>query len=155
MPVKRPDKTVFFRCHPSPDYQGVFSILKLEDREFLVLPEMVSLLPGDVTNRLLRTCITRQGNMLIWPIGVPDEQGRDNSWHASARDAAEEAETQWIRILANREAGGYDVFAVSASVPNPDWPDIPFNDILRTAFNNDGLIDREDHPALRRLRGEI
>ena len=38
-------------------------------------------------------------------------------------------------------------------MPEPDWPDMSFADMLQIAFNDDHIVDRDDHPALRRLKG--
>ena len=37
--------------------------------------------------------------------------------------------------------------------PDPQWPDVPFKELLRIAFN-ERYIDSLDHPALQSLRGE-
>ena len=38
-------------------------------------------------------------------------------------------------------------------IPDPEWPDLPFNQLLRIAFKN-RVVDSLDHPTLQRLRGE-
>ena len=69
-------------------------------------------------------------------------------------DAANEAESQWVRIKANMSLGAYDLTAASGQVAEPDWPDIPFQEIIKIAFR-DKMISDWNHPVLRRLRGEI
>jgi hypothetical protein len=49
--------------------------------------------------------------------------------------------------------GAYDVFEATGQLGEPEWPTVPFRELLRVAFK-DRLIDRADHPVLRRLRGE-
>jgi hypothetical protein len=49
--------------------------------------------------------------------------------------------------------GAYDVFEATAEWPEPDWPNVPFNELLRVAFKGK-VIDTLDHPVLKRLRGE-
>ena len=50
--------------------------------------------------------------------------------------------------------GAYEVFQSSGSLSEPEWPDIDFTKILETAFKGRYITDLE-HPALRRLRGEV
>jgi hypothetical protein len=49
--------------------------------------------------------------------------------------------------------GAYDVFQATGDLPEPEWPGLPFRELLRVAFR-DRFIQSEDHPVLRRLRGE-
>ena len=46
-----------------------------------------------------------------------------------------------------------DSYSSVPFMPEPDWPDMSFADMLQTAFNDDHIVDRDDHPALRRLLG--
>jgi hypothetical protein len=64
------------------------------------------------------------------------------------------AQKNWIRISANMNLGAYEVFQSSGSLSEPEWPDIDFTKILETAFKGRYITDLE-HPALRRLRGEV
>jgi hypothetical protein len=50
--------------------------------------------------------------------------------------------------------GAYDVFEATGPFPEPQWPGIGFEELLRIAFKG-RYIDSLDHPVLRRLRGEI
>ena len=56
--------------------------------------------------------------------------------------------------MPNKFLGAYEVYQAAASIPEPEWPDITFQEILRVAFK-DQFISSQDHPVLRRLRGEI
>jgi hypothetical protein len=64
------------------------------------------------------------------------------------------AKTKWMRLVANMSMGAYDLYEASDLLPEPEWPDLPFSEILRIAFK-DKYIDEMDHPVLKRLRGEI
>ena len=59
----------------------------------------------------------------------------------------------WVRVQANMSLGAYEVWDTTAPIPEPDWPDTPFKDLLRIAFR-DRFITALDHPVLKRLRGE-
>jgi hypothetical protein len=49
--------------------------------------------------------------------------------------------------------GAYEVSEAAADWPEPEWPDLPFNEILRIAFKG-RVIETLDHATLKRLRGE-
>jgi hypothetical protein len=50
--------------------------------------------------------------------------------------------------------GAYEVFQPSVVVPEPEWPELGFRDLLKLAFR-DRFIGAFDHPVLRKLRGEL
>jgi hypothetical protein len=60
---------------------------------------------------------------------------------------------KWIRVSANMEAGFYDVTEAPAGLPDPSWPNVPFDKIVEVAFRNRFITDW-DHIVLKQLRGE-
>jgi hypothetical protein len=50
--------------------------------------------------------------------------------------------------------GAYEIFEASGDLPEPGWPDISFEEILKIAFR-ERLVDRADHPLVQRLRGIV
>jgi hypothetical protein len=102
----------------------------------------------------MRVCISRAGTVFLWPVPLPTADGRLNSWHQSQRNAAELGENQWTRMRANMGAGSYDITVAPPGVSEPRWPTETFAELLKIAFGNGRLIDRLDHPVLKRLRGE-
>ena len=101
----------------------------------------------------LYTCLPRVGGgIFLWPVRMPDDTGRDNAWHVSARKAAELGMKSWIRVQANMAMGSYDVMT-SDHIPEPEWPDITFRELLRIAFGGGRMIDSLDHPVVRQLSG--
>jgi hypothetical protein len=56
-------------------------------------------------------------------------------------------------VSSNRAAGQYDLGTADAELPDPEWPELSFREILKMAFQ-DAMIDSIDHPAIRRLRGK-
>jgi hypothetical protein len=50
--------------------------------------------------------------------------------------------------------GAYEVFEATGDLPPPEWPDLPFQELVRIAFR-DRFITDPGHPVLRRLRGEV
>jgi hypothetical protein len=155
VPVRKPGRQDFFRVHPSEDWRLETAVLELqEEREtYLVDKYLWGQLPGELIPKVLYTVITRQGVLMLWPIRLPREDGRHDEWNRSALEAAEMAKEQWIRIAANMSLGAYEVYQAMATIPDPEWPDTTFQEILRVAFKEQ-FIHSLDHPVVRRLRGE-
>ena len=125
---------------------------------YLVAPGVRSALTGESTFgvRLLVTCITRRGQLFLWPLKLPrtDGAGGGDSWNRSALEAASRGQKRWVRVSANMSLQRYDIVEAPGDLEEPEWPDMTFQEILEIAFR-DRLIDSLDHPVLRRLRGEI
>ncbi len=49
--------------------------------------------------------------------------------------------------------GGYDILKAKGALPDPEWPDLSFEEIVKIAFR-DNFVNDLNHPALKRLRGE-
>ena len=155
VPVRRPGKQEWFRVRPGEEWRIQTAIFEAEaDREtYLVDRSLWADLAGTVHPALILTCISRAGDLFLWRCKLPGPDGRPNHWIDSALAIAREAETNWRRMAANMTAGYYDGFEPTAALPDPEWPDRTFSEILRTAFQG-RMIDSLDHPLLRQLRGD-
>jgi hypothetical protein len=156
IPVRKPSRQDWVRVHPDPSYRLETCVLELkEEREtYLVSQSLWSEIADDISPRVLYTAITRQGTLFVWPVRMPGNDGRTDRWSESALTGADLATKLWIRLSANMQSGGYDVFEAAGKIPDPVWPDIPLSDILRRAFSN-AFIEDIDHPVLQKLRGEV
>jgi hypothetical protein len=156
VPVRKPGKQDFIRVHESEAYRIETCLLELkDDREFYVVaPALWPDLANELTPRVLFTCVNRQGVVFLWPVRRPDSTGRLDSWSSSALTACAAARAGWVRVSANMSLGGYDVFAASGELSQPEWPAMSFQDLLRLAFHG-RFINNHDHAVLRRLRGEL
>ena len=156
VPVRKPDRQWFIQVHPDPDYSLQTAVIEVqEDREtYLVDRSLWSELPGEIIPKVLLTGINRQGNLFLWPIRLPGEDGRHDEWNASALEAAEKAQGNWVRVVANMDLGAYDVYEATGNLLDPEWPDIGFQELLEVAFKQRFIQDGE-HPVLRRLRGDV
>lgn len=158
VPTRKPDKAWWVRVHPKADYSLTTAVIELkEEREtYLVSPHLWQALSTEATfsPRALFTAISRQGVLFLWPIRMPGPDGKVDEWSRSALEAARLAQSGWCRITANMALGGYEVFHATGEIPEPEWPDAPFKDLLKVAFK-DRFIDTMDHPVLRKLRGEV
>jgi hypothetical protein len=93
------------------------------------------------------------------PVPVPGEDVSSPaaSWALSLREAVAVAQHEWVRIEANMTAGGYDIIRARAPSPLPDWAALSAQytfDRLLEMWGRGRIIDRDDHPVLRYLRGE-
>lgn len=157
--VGKPSKESFFRVHPSPDYQMTIGAIVLKEDKgttYIVAPELASELVGESTYKFLiiRTAITRQGQVFLWTLRIPNTDGRTDLWAESELEIAKRAEENWVRMQANMVDGMYNCYEAAITLPEPQWPDEPFNTLVEKAFKG-RIIDSLDHPVLKRLRGEI
>jgi hypothetical protein len=157
VPVRKPDRSWFVRVHPEESYRLPTAVIELkEDREtYLVAPALWPALAAEATfsPRALFTAINRQGIVFLWPVRLPGPDGRVDEWSRTALEAAQHSVQHWTRVVANMSLGGYDVLQATGQLPEPEWPDLPYRELLRIAFK-DRFISAFDHPVLRRLRGE-
>jgi hypothetical protein len=154
VPVRKPNRHEFFRTRVEAEYwfdTGIFE--DKEEREtFFVTPPMREALVGEIKPVLLVPTITRQNVLLLWPLKLPTEGQRHNGWMETARQAAELAKTRWVRVAADMSLGGYRIYQAEGELSEPEWPAKPLTEILQIAFR-DRIVDSEDHPVVRRLRG--
>ena len=155
IPVRKPGKQDFNRVHPGSDHylQTALLVFREESEFFLVDPALWENLSGELIPMVLYLTINRQGVIRLWPIRLPDENGKLDNWNQSALEAAEIAKKAWVRVSSNRSAGMYETFVATGDLADPEWPDIPFSEILEIAFRGKYIKDW-NHPALRKLRGE-
>jgi hypothetical protein len=154
VPVRRPNPQDFIRVHADPGYRAALALIELrDDREvYLLTPTIASQLPGEYVMANVFTAINRQGVTFLWPVKLPPPDGRIVEWHRSAAEAAELAMQKWVRLKANMTLGAYEIFESQGVIPDPEWPTLPFNELLRIGFR-DRYVDYLDHAVIKRLRG--
>lgn len=155
VPVRKPAKEWFVRTNPALRIETAVLELKEERETYIVSRTLWPELASESTfgPRALLAAMNRQSVLHVWPIRLPGPDGKIDDWNRSALEAASMAETQWVRVAANMHLGAYDVYTATADWPAPEWPDLPFNELLRIAFKG-RIIDTLDHPVIKRLRGE-
>jgi hypothetical protein len=156
VPVRKPGPQEFFRVHPSPDYRADFPMidLKEDDEQYLVVSQLVPELIGEIVSVTLFTVLARSNVLLLWPVRLPGPDGKDHAAWRSAREAAELAQSQWIRVKWNRALGAYDIYAAEGKLSEPDWPGEAFQGIIKIGFQG-RLITSLDHQAIKNLRGQV
>lgn len=156
VPVRKPGSQSFVRVHPGADWTMAALILQLKDEAecYFVLPNLAADLAQEVRVKQLYTYVNRDGHIALWPVNLPGDDGRIDQWSQSAHAAADLARRNWVRVVANRYVGAYDVFQAANASDEPFWPELSFREVLNLAFK-DRLITSLDHPVVKRLRGEI
>jgi len=156
VPVRKPSRQDFVRVHPDPAYRENFPIIELKDEreEYIVVADLVPALVGEFVTKTLFTAINRQGTVFFWPVRLPSPDGKDLDWWRSSREAAELAMKSWIRVRANMNLGANDIFQAESVISDPEWPQLGFWELIKIAFR-EHLIDRLDHPVIKRLRGQL
>ena len=156
VPVRKPGLQDFVRVHPSREYREDFPIIELKDEreEYIVTAALVPELAGEFVTKTLYLAINRQGTPFFWPVRLPSPDGKDMNWWRSAREAAALATRDWVRVKPNMNLGAYEIFRAESAMSEPEWPELGFWDLIKIAFR-DHLVDRIDHPVIKRLRGQL
>lgn len=157
VPVRKPHRHEWVRAHPDPEYrlQTAALPLKFEREEvYLVAQPLWTELPGEIRPIEISTAINREGIVFLWPVKLPGADGRIDTWNASLIDAITHARQQWVRVSANMSLGGYEVHVPTGELSEPTWPTLTFRELLRIGFR-DRFITDMNHPALKKLRGEV
>jgi hypothetical protein len=158
IPVDKPPNNVFFRTSPDPEMilDNVTVIRDVEGARkttYFLAPEMrdhPKLAPRLRAVTLMVTYTWPAGGILLWP--VPGPSDRDFPAWRSAREAAALAQTRWVQMVWNDSRGDYDVETAENIDKEPIFPDTTMSSILKIAFA-DRVIDNDEHPYVRRLRG--
>jgi hypothetical protein len=155
VPVRKPSPQDFVRVHPAPEYRENFPMIDLKDdrEDFLVRPELLPELAGELVYKTIFVAINRQAVVFLWPILLPAPDDRKSDWARSAHEAAEIATTKWVRLKANMSLGAYEVHVAESVMAEPDWPERSFQDLLRIAYR-DRMITNLEHAVVKRLRGQ-
>ena len=156
VPVRKPSGHTFFRVHPSNDYRYPVDLIELPDEEdtYLISSNIVSAALDEVRKPcMLYTAITRQGTVFLWPAKLPRAGKKLVAWHTSAAAAAaEKAMKAWVRINADMDLGAYKITVARGAIPDPEWPNLSFEELIRIAFH-DRQVNSLTHPLVRRYLG--
>jgi hypothetical protein len=154
--VKKPEPRWFIRTNPNVQFNALLYEDRDERETYYVAPTLEDVLERFGLPALLVLSITTQGTPFLWNLRLPGPYSGGNDlsrrWNDSARQAALLAEKQWISVRSNQQAGGYEALVAEKTHPEPEWPDLTLNEVLKLAFG-DRLILDVDHPVLRKLRG--
>jgi hypothetical protein len=156
VPVRKPLKQEFIRVRDDDAYRMETAVIEFkEDREYyFVAPEVRDELPGVWIPVRLVTCISRQAVVFLWPLKLPTPDGRSNPWFDTAIEGARLAAKGWVKVVADMSLGGYQVYNAVGDLPEPEWTDHTFAQLLEVAFR-DRYIGDMSHPVIQRLLGYV
>jgi len=153
--VGRPANNIHFRTNPDPKNCLDATVLIDEKKTvYFVTPEMRShpKIALRIRNVTLRLTVTWPSNEIyLWPVPLFDEEHGFPVWR-SARKAAELAESTWVQMAWDDARRDYTVEVAEGTLAEPQWPDKTMAELLTLGFSG-RVIDNEDHPYVRRLRG--
>jgi hypothetical protein len=155
VPVRRPTPQEFVRVHSAPEFRENFAMIDLKDEreDFIVRPELLPELAGEVVFKTIFAAINRQGVVFLWPIRLPTNDRKSN-WPRSEREAAELAMRQWVRLKANLSLGAYEIHLAESIMADPEWPELSLQDLVRIGYR-DRMIPDLGHAVVKRLRGQM
>jgi hypothetical protein len=156
IPVGKPRD--FFRVHPSPSYRRNVEVYthkpeeQIEEQHFIVAETMRGRI-AEARPALLVTCVSRDGSPRLWPLKFSRSGEKDIAAWTSARAAAREAMTKWVKLVWVKRA--YQVReAQPGYAPEPDWGKLPpFNRLVTLALGPNGIIRDTTHPVYSDLIG--
>jgi hypothetical protein len=157
VPVRKPKSQTFVRVHPDPEKYYDTALFKQEkDGEyFLVEPTIQALLEGRgirMHPTALFLAVDRQNTAFLWPVRIVREGESSNTWWTTAQAAVVKAKSQWIQVSTDMDKGAYNATAALGDLGEPHWPDQDFEDLLKLAFKDRQITDR-DHPIVTELEG--
>ena len=68
----------------------------------------------------------------------------------SVSEAITTAKSEWVRLKWNKPQGTYDTLRTDKKLPEPEWPEETFQEIVNIAFQNFMIRDLK-HPVVERL----
>ena len=153
--VRKPRRQEWVRTHSEADYRQAIRVLQdeweMEKPSYWIDDRLAAeLAPEDTKLVEVLACITSQGEIFLWQLGIPSVDGRVNDWTATAREIAQMAQERWVRVAPNMSEGRYDYYIMDNKIPDPEWPDMGFGEMIELAFKS-RIIDQPDHPLYRRM----
>ncbi|MHB8102218.1 MAG: hypothetical protein ACYDEF_08595 [Methanosarcina sp.] len=163
IPVRKPKPGIeFFRIRPEKEWHFTTYMLDLGGKgegegKYLLNP---ALYPAVIETKKLKlvTIYTGvaygSGDIFLSEIALPNPDGTDNEYNRTRRIAFETAKQQWVKL--QTDDGAYSTVLAMSKLPEPEWPTEPEGILkaMEIAFK-DKFIDDENHPVLKKLRGEL
>jgi hypothetical protein len=156
IPIGKPRD--FFRVHPDKSYRRLVEVYthkpegQIEEEHFFIAKPMRGLIE-EARLATVVVCIYRDGSVRLWLLKRPKPNEKDNDAWTSARAAAREATTKWVRLVWVRRA--YEIREAQLGfAPEPDWGKLPtFDELMKLAVGPNGIIRDTNHPIYRDLMG--
>jgi hypothetical protein len=156
---RRPPKGRWCAINPDPKYQVRVGFLVFEKEEiFLLSPQIAEECQAEDVYReaILYTGVLRPNCApFLLHVTSPKPGQKDNDYWTSLRAAADAGMKEWIRVVCDQDAGCYNYESAHISKWPVRWPEVPFGELIRRAFQTPGrYIDSMDHAVIKELHGE-
>jgi hypothetical protein len=124
----------------------------IDEQHYIIAPAMRGKIE-EARPCTLVCVVYRDGTPRLWPISFPRDGERDNEAWASARVAAKLGMEKWTKLIWVQRA--YQTRdALPGYAPDPDFSKLPpFDDLVKLAFGEGGIIRDPLHPIYRELFG--
>src|SRR5665647_1149375 len=163
IPVRKPKPGIeFFRIRSEKEWHFTTYMLDLGGKgegegKYLLDP---ALYPHVIETKKLKlvtiyTGVTYgSGDIFLSEIAHSNPDGTDNEYNRTRRIAHQAAKTRRLKL--QTDDGAYSTVLAMSNLPEPEWPVEPEGIIkaMEIAFK-DKFIDDENHPVLKKLRGEL
>lgn len=160
VPYRKPGKESFFRVHPDAGFRlercGVIELKEDDAQTYWVDPSLWSALAAEPTfgYRAVFTAVTVQMQVFLWGCRLPGSDGKLPPWVTIPLEAAEIAKKNWVKLFWDQTLRQHRVLTAPGIKVEPQWPKQSLKELVKLAFK-DSVITSEDHPVLRKLRGEV
>jgi hypothetical protein len=152
----KPPPGAFVRTHPSPDYQlEAGLVIPPHRKHFLLIGEMREYgkrLPGYVPIKIFTT-VDRDGDAFLWMVKCAKDGQEPMAWHETAMEGAIAAQTKWVQCNVDMKNGCYSFLEIQVTLPDPQFPDAKFGELLRVSFKG-SIITSSDDIEVRKLEGK-
>jgi len=153
MDVKMSSKHFFFTIHPTWEFVANGFKWDGDNNIYIVHGDAIGHMVGLTSKMKFYLGYDENDNHFLLPIALPDEEGKQNSWHESREKVVLKAKKGWLRCQSRKGASGYDTYPTIDKYPDPKWTDKPKNEIMEIAFA-DHQVNNEDHPIIKSLKGK-
>jgi hypothetical protein len=144
----KPPAGRFFRVHPN--MRADVRILKVKEgttEERYIVARSVAGKIDYVKPHTAFLCTTLAGIPFLWLVST-----NYDTWSSSARKAAVEGMTRWIRLVSNNQAGTYKMRVAKETDQEPNFQELDkkeFIDLLKMAFDESHIITDMSHPIAK------
>ncbi|MFA4956362.1 MAG: hypothetical protein WC556_05235 [Candidatus Methanoperedens sp.] len=164
--VGKPSKTAFFQVRTGEGWEAIALYTYFpegsskDSQPYLVMPEQQGLLEEMklLTPAKFYFYIIYGSNIMKIDLvsQKTNKNGDISRYHLTHMEALEAAKIQWVRLKADTEGGFYSYSLAEDTLPSPAWPTKPANiqEAIEIAFKG-FVIDSDDHPELKKLRGKL
>jgi len=111
VPVRKPGRKHWFRCHPDPAHQIEVGLVDVEEtgEEYLISGlEVAEALAGLYVPVALHTAYESRKVVFLAKRKLPREDGLGANWALSAQSGFERAKEVYVRLMANQALDAYD-----------------------------------------------